>query len=466
MALKIGMKGIAAAALIWVISTVPAHAACNSPPGGAGDQIYNSTHNVMQYCNGNLWIAMGSGGGGSGSDTLGDLACNNAETIEFDGTNWNCVGGKVSRTGDTMTGTLDVAAPTAGTHATTKAYVDAAIAGVAGASGGGGGATCYYANGTCGSGFDQMPGNFRNDGVTHNVCCTGGGSLVDEMPATFDFPASPAIAGTAAHTWSPQEISGFESASVSIQVSPNAGLAEFRICADSACSNVLKGWRNTSTGIASGNYLQIRIGANTNTRSQDAKITITVGGMSDDAPITSTIPGSYFLAFVTNDTWNGNLGNISGADAKCQNAAAAAGLGGTFKAWISSTNANRPIDRFENVGTTSAFYMPNGSGGGVKLVDNWADLVDNTLDTQFNRTETGAVRGSANVWTNTNAAGGNISTAASTNCSSFTGSGGSQESIYGRTDQVGSGYWSNYNGNTYTCPSVLSLYCFQTVLPN
>jgi hypothetical protein len=34
-------------------------AACTNPPGSAGDQIYNSTYSVMQYCNGTNWINMG-----------------------------------------------------------------------------------------------------------------------------------------------------------------------------------------------------------------------------------------------------------------------------------------------------------------------------------------------------------------------------------------------------------------------
>jgi len=34
-------------------------AACSGPPGVAGDQIYNSSYSVMQFCNGTNWINMG-----------------------------------------------------------------------------------------------------------------------------------------------------------------------------------------------------------------------------------------------------------------------------------------------------------------------------------------------------------------------------------------------------------------------
>ena len=48
------------------------------------------------------------------------------------------------------------------------------------------------------------------------------------------------------------------------------------------------------------------------------------------------------------DTGKGaNLGGVSGADAICQEHAVAAGLTGTFKAWISDNNfANTPNERF------------------------------------------------------------------------------------------------------------------------
>ena len=43
-------------------------------------------------------------------------------------------------------------------------------------------------------------------------------------------------------------------------------------------------------------------------------------------------------AFVTSETFDGNLGGIAGADAKCQDAADMAELGGTWKAWIANFN--------------------------------------------------------------------------------------------------------------------------------
>ena len=43
-----------------------AHAQCTVPNGVAGEQFYNTSHNVMQYCNGSAWVNMGGIGGGGG----------------------------------------------------------------------------------------------------------------------------------------------------------------------------------------------------------------------------------------------------------------------------------------------------------------------------------------------------------------------------------------------------------------
>lgn len=41
----------------------PALADCSTPDGIEGDQIYNTTHDVMQFCNGTDWVNMGAAGG-------------------------------------------------------------------------------------------------------------------------------------------------------------------------------------------------------------------------------------------------------------------------------------------------------------------------------------------------------------------------------------------------------------------
>lgn len=66
-----------------------AHAVCANPAGSAGDQIYNTTYSVMQYCNGTNWIGMGGGGqapvGVSG--TAGAVQYSDGTTLAADPTN-------------------------------------------------------------------------------------------------------------------------------------------------------------------------------------------------------------------------------------------------------------------------------------------------------------------------------------------------------------------------------------------
>ena len=77
--------------------------------------------------------------------------------------------------------------------------------------------------------------------------------------------------------------------------------------------------------------------------------------------------------FVTSQKYTGNLGGPEGADAKCQACADAAGLGGTWKAWICDST------------TTASVRLTHFDENYVRAVDrtsiatNWADLTDGAL---------------------------------------------------------------------------------------
>src|SRR5438552_11170937 len=79
-----------------------AFAACNSPTGAAGSQIYNSTYSVMQFCNGTSWVNMGS----QGSSYVGTLT--NGDFCTTDGTVINCTTAAISLTTQ-VSGTLQAA---------------------------------------------------------------------------------------------------------------------------------------------------------------------------------------------------------------------------------------------------------------------------------------------------------------------------------------------------------------------
>ena len=90
------------------------------------------------------------------------------------------------------------------------------------------------------------------------------------------------------------------------------------------------------------------------------------------------------IMFTTGRTFDGNLGGLAGADAKCQAAATAGGLTGTYRAWLGATGVDpssrftgatgwmrsdtRPMfNRIEEFGTTTLPYMPSLDEAGNEL---------------------------------------------------------------------------------------------------
>ncbi len=107
------------------------------------------------------------------------------------------------------------------------------------------------------------------------------------------------------------------------------------------------------------------------------------GTSSDDVSISFTAGGPKRV-FVSSTTYNGNLGGIAGANSKCQSRADAASLGGTWKAWI-STSTSSPSTTF----TQSAF--PYSMVNGTQIASNWNDLTDGSINTTINLNEFGNV---------------------------------------------------------------------------
>jgi hypothetical protein len=128
---------IALTGLLLTQGAQRALAACANPVGIAGEQIYNSSSSVMQFCDGTDWTAMKKG-----SDTLASLSCTDGQIAEWNntGTSWVCAtpaSGADNLGNHTATTALDLATnkitnlgtPTAAADAATKAYVDAQVSG-------------------------------------------------------------------------------------------------------------------------------------------------------------------------------------------------------------------------------------------------------------------------------------------------------------------------------------------------
>jgi hypothetical protein len=172
------------------------------------------------------------------------------------------------------------------------------------------------------------------------------------------------------------------------------------------------------------------------------------------------------IVFVSSLGTTGSIGGISGADAHCQGRAVAAGLSGTYKAWLSADSySTSPASRFTK--STGPYVLVTGT----MVADSWSDLTDGTIDHAIDRTEFGALTGFSWVWSFTrtdgsqglfgdpveNCYGGDC------HCHGWTSTAtqgsptpGSAVAIINKTNDD----WTDYSFGNF-CGSTYSLYCFQ-----
>ena len=95
------------------------------------------------------------------------------------------------------------------------------------------------------------------------------------------------------------------------------------------------------------------------------------------------LPPLVNIVFKSRARYAGNdLGGLSGADAKCQAAASAAGLPGIYKAWMSDINTDAR-DRLNH--STQPYVRTDGA----VVAANWDDFVDGTIMAPINFNELG-----------------------------------------------------------------------------
>ena len=167
-------------------------------------------------------------------------------------------------------------------------------------------------------------------------------------------------------------------------------------------------------------------------------------------PTPTPIPASpsYKRVFVTSVLYNGNRGGLSGANSECQTRANAVSLGGTWKAWLSSSVTSAASQL-----TQAA--VPYKLINDIVIASNWTDLTDGILANSINRTET-QVSVSSPVWTNTTISGG---IASADTCSDWSSGSSTFSSRTGNSASVLSSWTDSV---TKTCNGATSrLYCFE-----
>lgn len=175
----------------------------------------------------------------------------------------------------------------------------------------------------------------------------------------------------------------------------------------------------------------------------------------DTADVSVEIDSPVTLVFVSSDGLNGGFGALTNADAHCQDAADAAGLGGTWIAWISDT------------GESASSRIPAGPYvrlDGVTVANSLSDLTDGGLNAPINIDENGRTYSSW-VLTGTNTSGSASYSGSTVNglCANWTnGCGVCYGNHYYMTIGVASESDRDWTDTGWLfCSSSVPLYCFE-----
>jgi hypothetical protein len=176
--------------------------------------------------------------------------------------------------------------------------------------------------------------------------------------------------------------------------------------------------------------------------------------------------------FVTSETYEGDLGGLSGADAECNLLARNAGLVGTYMAWL-STHELSAVARIP--GHTEPYVLVNGT----LVADRFSVFTTHVpgdpdhvyLEHAIDRDENGdpPTRGTAcpalpagiPVWTSTLTDG---SWNSYPTCDGWTSSGPSADDVLVGNARGADSFWTFWCAET-DCSTTASLYCFQVSAP-
>ncbi len=179
-------------------------------------------------------------------------------------------------------------------------------------------------------------------------------------------------------------------------------------------------------------------------------------------------PPANKIIFVSSELFTGDMreaglgDGLTGADAKCQRLATAAGLPGTFKAWLSSA-AVAAKDRLSH--STAPYVLVDGT----RVADNWSTLTNCSvwLLHAITMTEKGGAPPIASVpqcgddvWTGTDCAGNPAYTRPTDLCAGWTSTGFDSPTLVGLTGSVGQG-WTQWCASLGMGGGNAPVYCLE-----
>ncbi|MEK7533780.1 MAG: DUF1554 domain-containing protein [Patescibacteria group bacterium] len=174
---------------------------------------------------------------------------------------------------------------------------------------------------------------------------------------------------------------------------------------------------------------------------------IAVAPLPTPTPTPTPTPLPTKRVFVTSSGGDGNLAGLVGADGLCNSLAnAPGGIGGTWKAWLSTSGAS---------GEDAKNRVPNAQYvriDSVLVATSKTDLIDGTIANGIRRNEKNENVGTVSVWTGTKA-DGTVGGATCSNWTSTAGTGG-----VGSTVATIGAWTDDAAGN---CVDNRRLYCFE-----
>ncbi len=152
--------------------------------------------------------------------------------------------------------------------------------------------------------------------------------------------------------------------------------------------------------------------------------------------------------FVTSTQQNGNLGGLAGGDAVCEARATANTLGGTWRAWLSTSTVDAKDRLTEPAGVFTRAVS------GTKVADDIADLTDGNIDNAILDDEFGVDGGNSIAWTGT----GSDGLMTGSDCGDWTSSDSGDTGNRG-TRSLSTTGWT-VSGSRF-CNTSQKLYCFE-----
>jgi len=171
----------------------------------------------------------------------------------------------------------------------------------------------------------------------------------------------------------------------------------------------------------------------------------------NDAPFADATETSRRI-FLTSSAQTADLGGLAGGDAICQSLASAAGLGGSWVAWLSDND----VDARDRIEWNGPWVVVDDDGIRHMVAADRDDLLDGVLDTPIEYDENGVQR-TMSVWTGTEEDGTLLGQ--SDQCNGWTyGGAGPDNAVAGFS--IATDYNWTKDG-LVDCQGLRSLYCFE-----